>query len=302
MSEPAAGSARSRAAAFAWVVVAYAVAGLVAALVANACGGAPTWVIVAAADGAATVAVFVFSRIFDNSSFYDPYWSVAPMVIAPALALGAAAPGVPLARQILVIVLVLVWGARLTHNWARSWRGLGHEDWRYVDLRRTMGRAYWLVSLLGLHAMPTLSVLLGCLALLPALCTGTRPLGALDALALVITAGAIGIEATADEQLRTFRHKNAVPGRIMASGLWGRCRHPNYLGEIGFWWGLFGFALAADPAAWWAVAGPLFITGLFVFISIPLIDRRSLARRPGYAEHIARVPALVPRLFTRPER
>jgi steroid 5-alpha reductase family enzyme len=297
-----AGAPRSRAAAFAWVAVAYGVAGLVAAIVAIACGGARTWVIVAAADGAATGAIFLFSRVFNNSSFYDPYWSVAPMVIAPGLALGAAAPGVPMTRQIIVTALVLLWGARLTFNWARGWSDLIHEDWRYVDLRRTMGRAYWLVSWFGLHAMPTVIVFLGCLPLFPALSTGTRALGPLDALALVITAGAIAIETAADEQMRAFRRNNTVPGKIMDSGLWGRCRHPNYLGEIGFWCGLFVFALAADPAAWWTAAGPLSVVGLFVFISVPLIDRRSLARRPGYADHMARVPALLPRLFTRTER
>jgi steroid 5-alpha reductase family enzyme len=35
---------------------------------------------------------------------------------------------------------------------------------------------------------------------------------------------------------------------------------------------------------------------MFVTVSVPLIDRRSLARRPGYAEHMRKVPALLPRL------
>jgi hypothetical protein len=35
---------------------------------------------------------------------------------------------------------------------------------------------------------------------------------------------------------------------------------------------------------------------MFTTISVPLIDRRSLRRRPGYAEHMQRVPALLPRL------
>ncbi|HWR99614.1 MAG TPA: hypothetical protein VN249_03310, partial [Prolixibacteraceae bacterium] len=30
------------------------------------------------ADIAATVLVFVFSKLFNNSSIYDPYWSVVP--------------------------------------------------------------------------------------------------------------------------------------------------------------------------------------------------------------------------------
>lgn len=284
-----------RLASFTWVVLAYAAAGAVAAIVAALAGPRSPWVVVALADAAATVAVFAFSRALDNSSVYDPYWSVAPMVIAPALALGAGGEA-PALRRLIVVGLVLVWGARLTLNWARGWGGLGHEDWRYVDLRHRTGGAYWAVSLLGLHLMPTLSVYLGCLALLPAL-GAAGPLGPLDAVAGCVTAGAIAIEAAADEQLRAFRRGPRAPGEILASGLWSRCRHPNYLGEIGFWWGLSLFALAADRGAWWTLAGPLWITGLFVLVSVPLIDRRSLARRPGYALHMSRVPALLPRLF-----
>jgi steroid 5-alpha reductase family enzyme len=29
---------------------------------------------------------------------------------------------------------------RLTHNFLRGWRGLAHEDWRYVDVRNKTGR------------------------------------------------------------------------------------------------------------------------------------------------------------------
>ena len=80
----------------------------------------------------------------------------------------------------------------------------------------------------------------------------------------------------------------------MTTGLWAYSRHPNYFGEIMFWWGLFIFALAADSCYWWTIAGPLVITILFLFISIPMMDKRSLGRRPGYEEHMERVSALIP--------
>ena len=32
------------------------------------------------ADIAATIVIFAFSSVFRNSSFYDPYWSVAPRI------------------------------------------------------------------------------------------------------------------------------------------------------------------------------------------------------------------------------
>jgi len=282
---------RSRAAGFAWVALAYAVAGVAAYGVVRCAPVAwPLWRVVAAADVVATVVVFAFSVVLDNSSVYDPYWSVAPMAIAPAL---AAVGEAPLARKVMVVALVLAWGARLTYNWARGWTGLAHEDWRYVEQRRH-GRAYWPVSFVGIHMMPTVLVFGGCLSLFPALVTGTAPLGVLDVAAFAVTAGAIVLEGLADEQLRAFRLSGPAPGTILETGVWAWSRHPNYLGEISVWWGLALFALAGDRGAWWCLAGPAAITLLFTFVSVPLLDKRSLARRPQYAEHMARVPALFP--------
>src|ERR1051325_9027701 len=84
----------SRAAAFAWIAGVYMVAAVVALAIASWASSRPLWQVVALAGGAGTLVVFLFSVLFDNSSVYDPYWSVAPMVIAAALS-GASAPAVP---------------------------------------------------------------------------------------------------------------------------------------------------------------------------------------------------------------
>src|SRR5262249_35102122 len=155
-------------------------------------------------------------------------------------------------------------------NWARGWPGLHHQDWRYDMLRETAKAPYWLVSLSGIHYFPTLIVFVGCLPLYPALAVGARPLGPLDALAAAGAAGSIALEHVADEQLRAF-NRQKQPGAICALGLWGWSRHPNYLGEIGFWWGLWLFALAADPAWGWTAVGAAAITVMFLAASIPML-------------------------------
>lgn len=277
--------------AFLLVAGAY-LAGLGAAIaVASALPHVHPLLTVLAADLAATLVVFAFSRAFDNSSFYDPYWSVAPLVIAPYLVLRSEAGWT--ARAILVVAAVAFWGARLTWNWASGWQGLGHEDWRYADMR-SKGRAYWPISFVGFHFMPTLMVFLGCFGLYPALVAPARPLGLLDLLAAAVAVGAVVIEAVADAQLHRFCAEKK-PGEILSRGLWRLSRHPNYFGEVLFWWGVWLLGVAAAPGeALWTFAGPVAMTGLFVFISVPLLDKRSLERRPGYAEHMKRVSALVP--------
>jgi len=192
------------------------------------------------------------------------------------------------------VVLVIWWAIRLTYNWVRRWEGLSHEDWRYADFRQQYGSLYWLVDFFGIHLFPTVMVFLGCLSLYPALSSGTRPFGALDVLAVVVTASAISIETIADQQLWRFLNGPRKPGEILGTGLWAYSRHPNYFGEILFWWGLFLFGLAADPSYWWTVVGPVAMVLMFVFASVPMIDRRSVERRPGYAAHMTKVSAIVP--------
>jgi steroid 5-alpha reductase family enzyme len=281
-------------AAIAWCALAY-LAAIGAAVFAGSFlhGAYHPLIVIGVADAVGTVVIFAFSRAFNNSSFYDPYWSVAPMVMVVYWISANVSGGADAVRAWIVFALVWVWGARLTYNFLRGWPNLRHEDWRYVNLRQKNGWLYWPVSFLGIHFAPTAWVFLGCLALYPAYASA-RPFGALDAAAALVTAGAIALETIADRQLWRFRRKNTEPGAIMKSGLWKWSRHPNYLGEIGFWWGVYLLGVAADPAMWWTVAGPVGITLLFVFISIPMIDKRHLARRPGYAEHARAVPALIP--------
>lgn len=281
---------------FAWIGLAYALAIALGCAAAWLLRDRGPFVAVGVADVVGTVVVFAVSRAFDNSSVYDIYWSVAPMAIASGLYLFPA-PGVSPVRRTLVLALVLGWGARLTWNWIRGWTGMKHEDWRYVDLREQTKGMYWVASFFGLHLFPTLITFLGGLAMLPAMTYGRDPLSILDFVAIAVTAGGAVLEATADEQLRRFRLANPRPGRIFADGVWSWCRHPNYLGEMLFWWGLFLFGFAADVKAWWMIVGPLSVTGLIAGISVRMIDRRSLARRPGYAEHMKRLPAFLPKIF-----
>jgi steroid 5-alpha reductase family enzyme len=161
-------------------------------------------------------------------------------------------------------------------------------------MRGNTGRFYWLVSFFGFHFFPTIIVFLGCLSLYPALSVGTNPFGALDIGAIAITISAIWIETRADQELKTFvsQHKSAEEN--ITTGLWTYSRHPNYFGEVLFWWGLYIFALSADFAYWWAIIGPICITMLFLFVSIPMMDRHILRTKPAYAETMKRVSALIP--------
>jgi steroid 5-alpha reductase family enzyme len=248
-----------------------------------------------AADCTATIAIFVFSFWFSNSSFYDAYWSVAPPLLGVYWITTAAPTADPL-RQALAMLLCWAWGVRLTYNWGRGWTGLDHEDWRYVDLKAKSGKAYWLVSFFGLHFFPTFQVFAGCVGFYVALTAGGHPFGLIDVAAVVVTAGAIVIEALADEQLRAFaKSPDRAPGSVMMGGLWAYSRHPNYFGEMSFWWGLFLFGLAANPSEWRIMlVGPVAITLMFFGVSVPMMEKRQLERKPSFAEHIRTTSMIIP--------
>ncbi|HET9155716.1 MAG TPA: DUF1295 domain-containing protein [Myxococcaceae bacterium] len=273
------------------VCIAYAAALLVALVtgwVLRACGPIA---VAALADLAATLMVFAFSVHHDNSSIYDPYWSVVPIPIAAYWA--GCPPAGPTARSIVVVVLVTVWGVRLTANWVSRWRGLGDEDFRYAEIRQRTGRLYWPASLVSIHLLPTAWVFLGLLAAWPALGTEGRSPGALDVLALAVTVMGISIEAISDRQLRRFLRTRHDSSAVLETGLWRLSRHPNYFGEMCFWWGLWLFGVAAEPGWAWSAVGPVSITLLFVLVSIPWMDRRMLSRHPAWATRMT-TSAVVP--------
>ena len=185
---------------------AYGLAALVGVLVFLQLSDWPVLLSSLMADVAATLVIFAFSRAYNNSSLYDPYWSLAPLALCLAFFYASEQP---FSEQLLPFVvsftLLNIWGHRLTYNFFRGFSGLATEDFRYAELRRQNGRFYWLVSLFGIHLFPTLLTWASSLPLwaLAQAENIAQPwlfwLGALGAL------GAVAIEATADQQLHDFR-------------------------------------------------------------------------------------------------
>lgn len=244
-------------------------------------------------DLAATFLIFLFSVAFDNSSFYDPYWSLAPF---PILLVWYNHTGIHEGnpdRQWLIMALVLLWALRLTFNWARRWKGLGDEDWRYAGFRSFSRPVYWLISLAGFHLFPTLVVFAGCLSVYPAMCRLSQPASVTDGIAFLISLSGFAIETIADKQLSVYlRKKPEKP--FLSEGLWKYSRHPNYFGEILFWTGLFVFSLQTRPFAWYTLAGPAGMILMFMLISAPMMDKRMKERKPGYAEYARKTGSIIP--------
>ena len=125
---------QSRAASFIAIALVYIFATAVGILVYRALK-LDWWLSLLLADLVATVATFLFSIIFKNASVYDPYWSVQPPVILIAFAIGKQLT----ALGVLLLIAVIFWAIRLTANWAYTFHGLNHQDWRYTMLNEKTG-------------------------------------------------------------------------------------------------------------------------------------------------------------------
>ena len=249
------------------------------------------WLDTLIADILATLVVFAFSRAYRNSSFYDAYWSVIPPLLL--FYWWSQGDGDAL-RTWLIAVLVVVWAVRLTANWVYAFPGLHHEDWRYPMFRERAGRFELVADLVAIHLIPTLQVFLGMVPVYVAVTTPGGGLAWLTVIAFVVGMAAVTLEGVADVQMHRFV-ASARPGDVMDRGLWSWSRHPNYFGEFGFWLALALFGLAAAPQAWWLFAGAAAMLAMFLGASIPMMETRSLRRRPGYQAVIDRVSRFVPR-------
>ncbi len=241
-----------------------------------------------------TVVIFVFSLIFKNASIYDPYWSVLPMVISLKL-FNIGLEIHPL--SILMLGLIELWGLRLTINWAYSFKGLHKEDWRYTKFRTEHPKLFPLISLFGIHLFPTLVVYL--LMMSPIQFFSVVNNGAVtnqfnisSVISVIIMVGAIVIEMIADIQSHYFRKKH--PGEFIKIGLWKVSRHPNYFGEMTFWFGAYLLLISMCPNLWVLVLGPLVNLLMFAFISIPLMEKRMLKKYPEYEEYKKTTNVLIP--------
>lgn len=244
------------------------------------------WLKLLIADCLATVVTFVFSLIFRNASVYDPYWSVQPLVIAFAFLFGYKGT----LASVLIVIALSLWGVRLTANWAYTFHGLKHQDWRYTMLKEKTGVLYPFVNFFGIHLVPTL-VVYACTLPVVYVITAQATFSAWILIGFFICLFSVLVQGTADVQMHAYRKKRTTP--FIRVGLWKYSRHPNYLGEIGMWWGVCAYGLAVLGFHWYLLIGAISNTLLFLCISIPLADGRQ-AKKDGFAEYKRQTRMLLP--------
>ena len=238
-------------------------------------------------DVVCTIVVFIFSLIFKNASCYDPYWSVAPVVVIIALCTKSSL-NTPI---ILATIAIIIWGLRLTLNWAYTFKGLNFEDWRYVMLREKTKKFYPIINFLGIHLFPTLVVYF-CMIPFVSLFYMDANMNVFSYICFGLLLLAPLIEGVADIQMHNFRKKQTHT--FIRVGLWKYSRHPNYLGEILMWIAMALYAIFCIGFRWYFLVGAIINTLMFLFVSIPMAENHQKERKPGFEEYKSQTRYLIP--------
>ena len=243
---------------------------------------------------------WVVSLVTGEHSWVDRIWSIVPLVYVWIFA-GAA--GLQDPRLNLMAVLVTLWGARLTFNFARKGGyAPGGEDYRWAVLRGRMGKgAFALFNLVFIVIYQNVLLLLITLPAWTAFENRT-PLNPLDLLCAALFLALLIGETLADQQQWNFhRWKRAETAagrqpspRFLQAGLFRYSRHPNFFFEQAQWWVVFLFGcVAAGSILQWTVIGPLLLTGLFIGSTV-FTESITLSRYPEYADYQRRTSPIVP--------
>jgi steroid 5-alpha reductase family enzyme len=226
-----------------------------------------------------------------NSSVMDVVYSLAALV--PAGLEAVRQPALSPANW-LMLLLMLVWSARLVRHASGTNLGARGEQQPYASWRVQFGRRWWWWSYFQVFLLQGGLVWVWLLPVVLALNAPARPFSPTDGLATLVWLVGFGFQAGADWQLARFKADPANRGRVMRTGLWSLSRHPNYFGETLMWCALFLFGLA-HPLGWLGLAGPLYV-GWFMSVgsASAMLDRHMLRTKPEYADYVRQVPGFCP--------
>lgn len=235
--------------------------------------------------------LWIASIFLKNVSIVDPFWGLG--FVAAALYYFIHGGGLE-SRKILVLVLVVMWGLRLSiflfwRNWGKG------EDFRYQQFRKDFGpHRYWWVSFFQTFLLQGVLLWLISAALLGAqYASGNSALGLLDYLATLIWIIGIIFEAGGDFQLARFKSKSDNKGKVLDSGLWKYTRHPNYFGDATIWWAYGLFSVAAGN--YYGLLSALLMTLLIIKVSgVSLLEKTLKTSKPQYKAYIERTNAFFP--------
>ena len=209
---------------------------------------------------------FIHSYFFKSDIFFDLVGSFSFLSIGIASLL--LLPDID-ANQILIFFLLVFWSLRLGPFLFLRRIGAGNDE-RLSEYFKSP------ISLYFLWCMNSLWVFFTSLSMIIIFSSKTPyDFGLLQWLGLIIWVFGYIIEVISDSQKNKFNKTNK--GKFINIGLWKYIRHPNYLGEIIIWFGIFVISLnyIGSFSSMLSILSPIFVYILLRYLSgVPQLEKR----------------------------
>ena len=164
--------------------------------------------------------------------------------------------------QILLVGMITLWGIRLaTYLFIRILKtkkdkrfdGIREKFWKFAQFWLLQAISVWLIILPSSYVLGIQTDL---------------AITNLGYLGVIIWAFGLIIETIADWQKFIFKIQRKNKNKKIKSGLWKYIKHPNYLGELMCWWGIFIYSINWQKGiSWLTIIGPITITILLLFVT-----------------------------------
>ena len=229
--------------------------------------------------------LWMISLRIKDSSIIDIYWGFGFVLIAWACSFHNYMNGLGSTDiQEILLVMVTIWGLRLTYYLAR--RNLGHgEDYRYVKMRNASKRDWRLVSYFRVFMLQgVLQAIISWPIFLSFSLDTNKDSSALVAFAIIFFIIGFLFESIADQQMKKFKSDPNNSSKIMNKGLWKYSRHPNYFGDFLQWFAIF--VLSLSTGSFLGAVAPAMMLFIFFKLTIRLLEKPQSKKRPGYNQYI----------------
>lgn len=234
------------------------------------------------------VLAFIVALLIKDNSIVDFFWGPG-FIIVTTFSLSMA-PDIDI-RKLIVFILVLIWGLRLSIYIFQRNRRKG-EDFRYKHWRDTWKhfilRSFLQIFLLQGFFMYLISFPVWYINYHPG-----EVLTTFDSIGLILFGIGFLFESVGDMQLAFYKQDPKNKGKLITTGLWKYTRHPNYFGEVLIWWGIWFYAIGVQ-GGWITVVSPIIITLTLRFVSgVPMLEKK-LKSYPGWADYARKTAPFVP--------
>jgi steroid 5-alpha reductase family enzyme len=220
---------------------------------------------------------FLYSVIFKRNDVADVMWGPG---IFLAVLTGYIIGIWKIAYALPLLIIVFLWALRISLHIGTRFINKKEEDFRYKTWRETW-KYFYVRSYLQVFLLQGFLMILVASSLIFNFGFNTVQSEykfVFYNLGILIAFCALVFEAVADLQLKKFLAMKLATPTIMTTGLWKYSRHPNYFGEVSFWWGIF---IATLPSSELFFINPLFlisplaITYLILKVSgIPMLEAK----------------------------